>query len=254
MNPNQDQNTNLKGLFRIEIDADGKAVADFTTITAQIELCLRWSLLTDEDKLVRSLLLLSIGSTAFRPIQIPEPKIQPMGHSNVLAVSRAARSQKKIAELIEKTVLTPLRESLGKEIGILVDSTNSKKRRNAARKALSAKLNHALDALEKKQDRQPHGNASVIDCRFEGGLIRSMPAAWVALHVAKEMVEKNRSLPSKGLLRLQLYQQYPDTLKISNRKWALLWKEAGLQDLPRSASWELEELKRAAAKRKRTKK
>jgi len=242
------------GLFELVTQPSGEITAEFTPLTAPIELNLRWKLKSGEDALARVLLLLSTGSIPFPPVELPTPVIKLLGSSNTHAIHRAGEKLQSHNLIIEKLILTPLAESFGEDVAILVNRDNPSETRTKARKKLQRRFENVLDAIENKQSRTSHAHASVIECQFEGSGPHPMPVAWVALQVTRQLVEKNQALPTKGKVRLELASQYPASVELTKRKWTNIWIDAGLKSLPRSTAWELEKLKRAIKTHRGTKK
>ena len=120
--------------------------------------------------------------------------------------------------------------ALGSDVRVLADSQAKAAERLAARKSALRVFKTALDALEKRGRRPVHKSSAHHKYTAGDGLPREMPAAWVAIEVAREMVEANHELPDKRDVRQRVEKLLGRTL--TDQSWTTIFADAGLEDLP----------------------
>jgi hypothetical protein len=242
----------LDGLFTLYKRADGTLQVEYGKQTAPLELGLRWKLPPSESKLALSLLFLSSGlEELFSDVELPAPRFGILGASNMGEVYRVADKLKGRA-LTMGVILKHLSDSIGTELAIVADDSESPKAVKEAKGRIEKKVSKALDALSQRSERTAHGSATTAKVNLDTGETREAVLPWITLEIARQLVGETQQLPTKGEIQLAIEERYPELRGLGKTKWRNTWNECGLSTLDQGEPWELEERKRAM--RSRTKK
>lgn len=244
------------GLFNLYQNADGTFRAELGSKTAPRSQSLNWKVSPEEGGLADALICLVAGLTKLTLPDIPAPQhFVPFG-SNLAEVHHAAMTLQGISEFIATAITKPLSAAFEKELTILSSASTSQAQRAKAKRTLQRRFTNALEAIEMKAGHQAHGNTAAVECPLASGENQRMPLAWVAIQCAREFVEANQRLPTKGELQRVVEARFPnDAAGLAENTWRQVWKDAALDSLPKGEPWRLPPKKRTSkrtATRKKT--
>lgn len=241
----QPEEIDLNGLFTLYRRADGTFQVEYGKLTATRELNLRWKLHPSEGELAFALLTIAVGSEIFIPNwEIPAPRFGILGPSNLAQVHRLATKSKAHAVFLG-LILNKFSESIGAELAIVADHSQTPKAVKTAREKIEKKVSKALEAISLRSERKAHGSAATVEVTLDTGETREAVLPWIALEIARQLVAEKRRLPAKGEIQLAIGERYPELRGLGKTTWRNTWKDCGLASLHQGERWEFEERKRA---------
>jgi hypothetical protein len=242
------ESIDLDGLFTLYPQLDGSYGVEFGRLTAPREIPLRWKVTDAEVDLSFALLFIAqAGFADSESIEIPTPQPGFNGMllrspSNIHEIHRLATKAKHQAEFY-KLILKKLSNSIGPDLESMRDPAPEAEAQKAKAR-IEKTVSNALDAIFNQSRRKAHGSAATVEVLLENGERRNVLLAWLALCIAKELVQKNQSLPSKSEVRLEIEERFPETRGLTSVKWSAVWRDSGLATLPKAQAWEHESRKR----------
>jgi hypothetical protein len=158
---------------------------------------------------------------------IPTPAVGDK--CNSLEIYRAAM-QLFGAAIGPAIVCRTLRQNLATQLLQLLDGSRQERLDRA--EVLKKEIGKVIDAFANEDHvALLHGNKRV----HKSNKSLKPTAAWV-IEGARQFVEQHQRLPKKGEIRQWLAEHMPE-VKISDRSWPAVLKEAGLSGLPKNAAW-----------------
>lgn len=105
--------------------------------------------------------------------------------------------------------------------------------RDAALKSLRSMLISAFDAASRGNDFKLHRGREVVEWSESGQNSKNVLPAWAAIQHAKTWLARNLTLPSKAELKQRMVEAHPELRELAASLWAGIWKQAGLEGLPK---------------------
>lgn len=252
--PESPKQIDLDGLFILTPKDDGTFTAHFGKFTAHRERAFRMGLSFEGLDLLQTLVFFaSDPARMFEAIpDIPIPAEDEDGQTNIHEIFATGKNAKAHVDFVAICVVSPFVELFGDDLKISIDPTQTGQARSKARKEISKRFGRILESIEKAGDTPRHGSAAKASLTLPDGAVVEMPAPWLLLYVARDIVQATSALPSKGKIRLAFESRHPSLSGLSERKWNELWAITGLSGLSQGDPWAIEAEKRTA--RARTKK
>lgn len=246
----------LDGLFTLHPMPDGSFRAEFGRYTKHREAALQLGLDVPELDLLKALIFFACEPQRMHASipHPPEPVQTISGDSNIEEIYEVGRNAKAHVDFLFSSVVSPFQAVFGNEIKILMNPDEPAPDRERAMKLMNKQFSRILGAFYHRSEFPKHGLSAQGTLTLADGSIRKMPAAWLLLYVARDLVQASRHLPSKGGLRWAFEDRYPELKKLSDRKWSDLWNITGLSGLDEVKPWEVIKKKKLEKMRARTKK
>ncbi|GEP46158.1 hypothetical protein [Brevifollis gellanilyticus] len=144
-------------------------------------------------------------------------------------------TQNRLQTVSAKVVYETLHEHLMPRLrAIMLADPKSKK---SLAKKLKKDLADAIDSYASPDGTEPRQNASSVNVGGSHGEQSRLLIEVLAIEVVRQYVERRQKLPTKQAVQELLIKKYPKTGELSSAKWAKLWKQAGLENLPKAARW-----------------
>ncbi len=245
----------LNGLFTLHRQHDGTYRAEFGKLTVHRERALWMGLSCEALDLVQTLVFFaSEPERMFEAIpEIPSPIQDDEGRTNINDIYATGKHAKTHLDFVATCVVSPFVKLFGDELKVFINPNLPGPERSKARKQISKRFERILESIEKRRETPRHGSTAVAPFRFPDGTVVEMPAPWLLLYVARDLVQAIGRLPTKGALRWAFEDNFPTLKGLSERKWSQIWNTAGLTELAEVEAWEVIKAKRRARNARSTK-